>query len=264
VPVVEVDVDAADVELAADAVWQACPSAVSEVDLGDGRVRLTADVADPASLAARWNARVLEPDGDAYLDAWRAWATPQRAGRRLVLQPSWLGRAEAGPHDVVVLLDPGRAFGSGSHPSTRLVLAVLDEHLSGGERVLDVGCGSGVLAVAACLLGAASAVAVDVDPAAVDATTSNAEANGVGARVDASATPLADVPGAFDGVVANIGGQVLRDLAGDLRARVVTGGLLVLAGMLEVQAADVRAAYAGCAELERRASDGWVALALRG
>lgn len=255
--------DEADVELAADALWQALPSAVSETDLGGGRVRLTADVADLAWLAERWGARVLEPDGDAYLDAWRAWATPRRAGRRLLLQPSWLGVAEAEPHEVVVRIDPGRAFGSGSHPSTQLVLAILDEHLSAGERVLDVGCGSGVLAVAACLLGAASAVAVDLDPAAVEVTRANAETNGVGASVQASTTPVADVPGAFDVVVANIGGRVLREMARDLCARTTPAGLLVLAGMLEEQADDVRAAYAGCREVERRTSEGWAVLALR-
>jgi ribosomal protein L11 methyltransferase len=262
-PVVEVDVDATDVELAADALWQALPSAVLETDLGGGRVRLTADVADLARLAERWGARVLEPDGDAYLDTWRAWATPQRAGRRLLVHPAWLGTAEAEPHEVVVRIDPGRAFGSGSHPTTQLVLAILDEHLSGGERVLDVGCGSGVLAVAACLLGATSAVAVDLDPVAVEVTRGNAEDNGVGASVHASTTPVADVPGAFDVVLANIGGQVLLELAPDLGARTAPGGLLVLAGMLEEQADDVRAAYAGCGEVERRTRERWTVLALR-
>jgi ribosomal protein L11 methyltransferase len=263
VPVVVVDVDAADVELAADALWQARPSAVSEADLGGGRVRLTADVADVARLAEHWDARVLEPDGDAYLDAWRAWATPQRAGQHIVLVPSWLRAPVPHPRDVVVQIDPGRAFGSGSHPSTRLVLALLERHVSGGERILDVGCGSGVLSVTACLLGAASAVAVDVDPAAVEVTRANAEANGVAARVEASITPVADVRGDFDVVVANIGGRVLRELALDLQARTAPGGLVVLAGMLEEQAADVRAAYARCAEVARRTSDGWAALALR-
>ena len=255
--------DAADVELAADALWQAQPSAVSEVALGDGRVLLTADVVDVALVAARWGARVVEPDSDAHLDAWRAWATPLRAGRRLLLQPTWLAAAEPGPDDVVVLLDPLRSFGSGSHPSTQLVLAVLDDHLTGGERVLDVGCGSGILAVAACRLGAAAAVAVDVEEAAVAATTANAVANGVGELVDASTTPVAELAGAFDVVVANLGARVLRELVPVLQARVASGGLLVLAGLLDGQAAELRAAFTGWAEVERRAADGWVALVLR-
>jgi ribosomal protein L11 methyltransferase len=261
---VEVEVDAADVDLAADALWQAQPSAVSEVDLGDGRVLLTADVVDVARLAARWGARVVEPDSDAHLDAWREWATPLRVGRRIVLQPTWIPAVEPRPHEVVVRVDPLRSFGSGSHPSTRLALAVLDDHVTGGERVLDVGCGSGVLAVAACRLGAAAAVAVDVEEAAVATTTANAVANGVGELVDASTTPVADVTGAFDVVVANIGARVLRELAPVLEPRVARGGLLALAGLLDGQAADGRAAYAGLAEVERRAADGWVTLVLRG
>lgn len=262
-PVVELEVDAADAELAADALWQAHPSAVSEVALDGGRVRFIADVADVALVPPRWGARVVEPDSDAHLDAWRAWATPQRAGRRLVLQPAWLDAEEPGPDDVVVCLDPGRSFGSGSHPSTRLVLAVLDDHLGGGERVLDVGCGSGVLAVAACLLGAASATAVDVEPDAVIAAKANAEANGVAAQLDASTTPVAEVPNTFDVVMANIGARVLREIAPALRAKVAPGGLLVLAGLLVGQADEVLAFYPGCTEVERCSAEGWVAPVLR-
>lgn len=261
--IVRLDVAEADAELATDALWQGRPSAVSEEPLGDGRVRLTADPADPAGIDPRWPVEPIEVDGVAHLDAWRAWARPLRAGQHLVLHPAWLPVAEPAAADVVLLLDPGRTFGSGSHPSTRLVLAVLEDVLAGGERVLDVGCGSGVLAIAACRLGAASAVAIDIDPDAVEATASNATANGVAARVTASSDPLTAVGGSFDVVLANIGVRVLADLAADLVVRVAPGGLLVLAGLLTDQVDAVVAVCAGCREVERRDEDGWSASVLR-
>jgi ribosomal protein L11 methyltransferase len=261
-PVVEVEVAAADAELAADALWQAGPSAVSQVDLGDGRVRLQADVEDVARVDGRWGGRVVEPEGDAYLDRWRTWARPYRAGRRIVVHPAWLDAPAAGPDDVVIPLDPGRSFGSGSHPSTRLVLAVLEDVIQGGERVLDVGCGSGVLAIAACRLGAASVVAVDVERVAREATVANAAVNHVADQIDVRAG-LPEVAGPFEVVVANIGAAVLGDLATGLRALVAPGGWLVLAGLLVGQADGVVAAYAGCGEVERRAEGGWVAPVLR-
>lgn len=255
--------DAADAELASDALWQGAPSAVSEEAAGAGRVRLIADVTDLAAVPSPWTPRVIEPDSAAHLDAWRAWARPQRAGRRLVLQPAWLP-GDADPDDLVVRLDPGRSFGSGSHPSTRLVLAMLEDELRAGDRVLDVGCGSGVLAVAACRLGAASATAIDVDPDAPAVTDRNAQANGVASLVHASTTPLAEVTGAFDVVVANIGRRVLLDLAEPLRARLAPGGRLVLAGVLDAQVDEVVAAHRPCTEVGRRSADGWSVVLLRG
>jgi len=263
---VEVEVPAVDAEGAADVLWMARPSAVAERELDGGRVVLTADVAEPAildRLPPSCVVRVLELDGDAYLDAWRAWARPVRAGRRVVLHPAWLpDPGEVASDDLVVRLDPGRAFGSGSHPSTRLVITALEDHLHAGARVLDVGAGSGVLSVVACLLGAASAVAVDIDPAAIDATGANAVANGVNKRVEASTTPVNDVPGHFDLVLANIGARVLRDLAADLTLRVADGGTLVLAGLLDEQTDEVVAAYPTLHEVARLTEDGWTAAVL--
>jgi ribosomal protein L11 methyltransferase len=268
--VVQVDVPAGAAELAVDVLWQAGPSAVSEVDLGAGRVRLTADVADPArldGLPAACEVTVLDLDGDAYLDVWRAWARPVRAGRHLVLHPAWLPLpAEGAPgtaDDVTLLLDPGRAFGSGSHPTTRLVLGAIEALLAAGDEVLDAGTGSGVLAVAAARLGASAVVATDIDPAAVAATTANAAGNGVAGRIDVSTRPLATVPGEFDLVVANIGASVLRDLASDLAARVRPGGHLVLSGLLERQVDGVLERVPGFTEVERHTEDGWVAVVLR-
>ena len=255
--------DAGDAELAADALWEAGAGAVSELAAGAGRVRLIAEVADRERLAARWGAQVIEPDQAADLDAWRAWARPQRAGRRLLVQPAWLPLVDVDPADVVVVLDPGRSFGSGSHASTRLVLAALEDELRAGDTVLDVGCGSGVLAVAACLLGAGSATAIDVDVDAIGVTHQNAIANGVRSHIDASTRPVDEVPGRFDVVVANIGARVLRSLADPIRDRLAPGGLLVLAGLLDAQVDEVVAAYPTCREEDRRSLEGWGVARLR-
>lgn len=264
--VVAVEVDLPDAELAADVLWQTDPSAVGEEDLGNGRVRLTADISESGSLAdlpPSATVRVLELDGEDYLDRWRAWARPMRAGTRVVIQPAWLPVATTGPADLIVSIDPGRTFGSGAHPSTRLVLTAMEEHLTAGGRVLDVGTGSGVLAVTACLLGASVAVAIDIDPRAIDIAEANARANGVGDRIAVSTTPLDGVSESFDLVVANIGAAVLCDLAGELAQRVAPRGTLVLAGFLDDQARQVANAFATFEQLISLSEDGWSAAVLR-
>lgn len=259
-PVVDVVVSAADAELAADALWQAHPSAVEEHDLGDGRVRLRADVGDVALVDPRWSPALVTVD-DAALDSWRVHARPVRAGRRVVLHPAWLDEEPAGDADVVVRLEPGRTFGSGSHPTTRLAVAALEAHLQQGHRVLDVGTGSGVLAVAAVLLGAGEAVGIDIDPAAVEVVAANARANGVAGKVWATTEAVGSLAGPFDLVVANIGLRVLVDMAPALLA---TGaGHLVLTGLLEEQVDEAVAAYAAAHEVERVTDDGWTVVVLR-
>jgi ribosomal protein L11 methyltransferase len=236
---------------------------VSSEDLGDGNVRLVADVSAPAALDRRWRVEVAEVPEGAGLDGWREFARPVRAGRGVVLHPAWLPRPPVVEGAVVVVLDPGHAFGSGSHPTTRLCIAALEDALRGGESVLDVGCGSGVLSIAACLLGAAGSEAIDVDPAAVAATAANAAANGVADRLLVSDTPVEELVGAYDVVVANIGCSVLRGLRTALVERVSRGGVLVLAGFLDAQADEVLAAYAGYGEVDRRSEEGWTVLILR-
>ncbi|HKO66601.1 MAG TPA: 50S ribosomal protein L11 methyltransferase [Burkholderiaceae bacterium] len=186
---------------------------------------------------------------------------PTRISERLWIVPSW--HAPPDKHALVVRLDPGIAFGTGTHPTTRLCLAWLDATLSPGASVLDYGCGSGILAIAAAKLGARTVVGVDIDPQALAAARENSRANGV----DASYTDLhgfSQTAITFDVVVANILSNPLKLLAPLLAARVAPRGSLVLSGVLERQAEEVIAAYRSAdttlALSVWQSDDGWVCL----
>ena len=182
---------------------------------------------------------------------------PIRAGRKLWIVPTWHQPPEPGATNVV--LDPGAAFGTGSHPTTRLCLAWLEDQVAGGEIVLDYGCGSGILAIAAMKLGAARAIGIDVDPLAHDAARYNADCNNVAVEIgDASTASGTEA----DITVANILANPLRMLAPLLTARTRPGGRMALSGILADQAGDVIAAYAPGARLAIAGRDaGWVLLA---
>lgn len=193
---------------------------------------------------------------------WRRGFGPQRIGQRLLLQPSW-ERAPSQLGDVVVTIDPENAFGSGDHETTRLVLRILEQRIAGGERVLDVGCGSGILSIAAVLLGADSAIAIDVDPDAVVVTRRNASLNGVQPRIRCSTRPLGEVGGQYDVVLANIETHVLLGMADALRRRVAPDGYLILSGILRDEREMLLEAYRAM-ELESRLEEGsWCACVLR-
>ena len=182
-----------------------------------------------------------------------------RAGHRLVVQPP--GPRPPGP-GVDVVVDPGRAFGHGAHPTTRLALEQIDARVARGERVLDVGCGSGVLAVAALALGASSAVAVDVDPEARAATCANAARNGVADRL--AVLDDAAVTGRFDLVVQHAARPTPSPRCS---AAPAPGAPVVVSGLLERQLDDhvavaARAGLAPDRDPPARA-EGWVALSLR-
>ena len=168
---------------------------------------------------------------------------------------------------MVLALDPGMAFGTGLHPTTRLCLAMLEAVAdrgtrSAGARVLDVGCGSGILAIAAIRLGAARAVGVDTDPIAIEATAANAKRNGIARRIRARVGSLPSGEPAFDVVVANLIAGVLVPLAGPLRDELRPGGILVASGIFVDRETEVRAAFeAAGLVVDGRLDEGdWVAL----
>ncbi len=284
------DIDAAAAEVWADALMN---SGALSVDIADARAgtpaetplydepgsavttawpvsRLTVLFSAATNLAAALAAlaasgKVLPPHEtfsvpeQDWVRATQAQFTPLRITEALWIVPSWCEPID--PAAINLALDPGLAFGTGSHPTTRLCLRWLARELRAGETVLDYGCGSGILAIAACRLGAARVVGTDVDPQALSASRANALRNGVEAafltvdRLRGERIP-------FDVVVANILANPLVLLAPALAQRVRSGGRIVLSGILDAQAAAVIAAYRRWFNIAICASDdGWVALA---
>jgi ribosomal protein L11 methyltransferase len=203
-----------------------------------------------------------------WADAWRAYFPVMRVGRRIVIRPTWRrNRRSAG--DIVVALDPGMAFGTGLHPTTRLCLAGLERLADDGRlaaaRVLDVGCGSGILAIAALKLGAASALGVDTDPIAVEATLANARRNGLTRRLEARVGSLPTGEPPADVVLANLIAGVLVPLAPLLHDELRPGGMLLASGIFSDRESEVRDALeaAGLTIAGRTSEGDWVALEAR-
>ena len=182
---------------------------------------------------------------------------PMRAGERLWIVPTWHAPPE--PQAINIVLDPGAAFGTGSHPTTRLCLAWLEKNVRATTAVLDYGCGSGILGIAALRLGARAATGVDIDPQALESASYNASRNGVALQVVSATDSLAV---AADLTVANILANPLRMLAPLISAHTRSGGRIALSGILEAQREEVIRAYAPWAALEVQArEEGWVLIA---
>jgi len=251
------------------------PTAPSEIT-----VHLPDDEAAPAALEATERAlwhlqafglrpvgelRVRSVDEADWTDAWKAGYVPQRIGR-VVIVPSWLDEP-IGPDEVALRLDPGMAFGTGLHPTTRGCLTLLQAISPMPATVLDVGSGSGILALAAIRLGARQAVCYDTDPVAVEATLANARANDLGDRVMAQVGSLPSVPVGerYPLVLANLVAAVLIALAQPLAAHTGAGGTLLASGIIEGRAEEVLTALSAAGfALEGRLDDGeWASLHLR-
>jgi ribosomal protein L11 methyltransferase len=223
-----------------------------------------------------------------WADAWKRFFPVLRVGRRLVIRPTWR-RHRAEPGDVVLALDPGMAFGTGLHPTTRLCLGGLEwladrgglagpgsetpgsgtpgsGTLGSGAHVLDVGCGSGILAIAAVRLGAADALGIDTDPIAIEATDANARRNRLARRIRARVGSLPSGRPPFEVVLANLIAGVLVELAPGLGAELAPGGTLIASGVFVDRETEVRDAFSGVGlrVVERWAEGDWVALAATG
>jgi ribosomal protein L11 methyltransferase len=273
----------------ADALGETGALATDITDADAGTAEEQAVFGEPGAIAAPWpNARLtalfaagadvaallraacsragISPPPALTLDAladadWvretQAQFEPIRAGKRLWIVPTWCVAPEPGAINLV--LDPGAAFGTGSHPTTRLCLEWLEVQVRAGDRVLDYGCGSGILAIAAMKLGAAAAAGVDIDPLALEAAGYNAQVNGVPLDVRTAGETLdflADI------TVANILANPLRMLAPLLATHTAARGRIALSGILAAQADEVAAAYAPWFDIAVDARDGdWVRLA---
>ncbi len=197
-----------------------------------------------------------------WAEAWKEHYTPLRAGRRFLIVPSWIDPAEAGlrDDDRLLRLDPGMAFGTGLHPTTRLCLALMEDELQAGQRMLDVGTGSGVLAIAGLRLGAAEVLGVDIDPGAIEIARANAALNGLAPELAAGGIEAAGDGPPYDLVVANILVGILVELAPRLAERCRPGGRLIVSGILDTQAEQLRAALepAGFRWRADRAEGDWL------
>jgi ribosomal protein L11 methyltransferase len=269
------------------AVDPAKPAIVRAYLPGIDPARVEAALAEAATALGHLQAFGLRPIGELqtrlvreedWAEAWKSHFPVLRVGRRIVIRPTWR-RHRRRPDDVVLSLDPGMAFGTGLHPTTRLCLAALetlaDEGLlgsgratgrgagrDGSARVIDVGCGSGILAIAAGKLGAGEILGLDTDPIAVESTTANARLNGLTRRVHVRQGSVPSGDGPFDLVLANLIASLLVQLAVPLREEMAPGGRILASGIFRDREGEVRAAFvaAGLRLGRRWAEEDWVAL----
>jgi len=200
-----------------------------------------------------------------WANNWKQYYHTQRIGRRIVVTPSWEEYTPTGD-DVQMRLDPGMAFGTGTHDTTRLCLELLEECVTPATRILDVGTGSGILSVGGVLLGAPSALGVDIDPVAVKVANENAEINEVSDKTEFVCGDLTDkVHGQFEIVTANIVADIIIRLLSTVKNYLLKGGVLIVSGIIDTRADEVENACheAGFTTEKRLEHGGWVAIKLR-
>jgi ribosomal protein L11 methyltransferase len=233
-------------DLESDAVVDRAGAATVRAYADGDAASQAAGAAQAALVAAGIDAHVTATGvaEEDWAESWKEHFHVERFGERIVVVPSWR-EYTPGPDDVVLVLDPGMAFGTGQHETTRMCLEALERTVRPGMRVLDLGCGSGILGIAAAKLGAAEVLAVDIDVNCVRVTEENARANGVERIIGAAqgsmglAWPFDAPAGAFDVVVANIIARVVIEHASSLVAALKAGGRLIVSGVIGDRAREV-------------------------
>lgn len=196
-----------------------------------------------------------------WVNNWKQYFHPMPVGKRLLIRPLWIDDYDAQGRKVLSI-EPGLAFGTGSHPTTRLCLETMENYVTGGEDVLDIGCGSGILSVAALLFGASSAFGVDIDPLAVKTAVQNAAENGFETpQFRAVQGDLSDrVTGQYDVILANIVADIVMRLNTQVTPFLKPGGVYITGGIIDTREPEVLASFAenGFTVFERHESDGWL------
>jgi ribosomal protein L11 methyltransferase len=213
--------------------------------------------------------RTREVNEEDWANAWKDYFHVTHIGKRLVIRPSWREYAPR-PEEVVLELDPGMAFGTGLHPTTRMCLEQIEQRAKAGMRVLDVGTGSGILALAAAKLGAASVICIDNSSVAVESATANAASNKLSDKITVvlgilDEAEAAHVAGQYDMVLVNIIAHVIGGMAQQLARALVPGGLLIASGIIEARRDDAEPALlaAGLELIDQAMIDDWIALIMR-
>lgn len=231
----------------------------------DDRTQATRELIETALEAYEFTPTYVVIDEQDWAEAWKAHYHTTRIGERIVVRPEW-EEAEIQADDIEIVMDPGMAFGTGTHSTTRLCLMSIEEMMRPGLQVLDLGCGSGILSIAAAKLGASKILAVDIDPLAVKSTEENIVRNGVAAKITAQEGSLQSVVGSarrFDFLLANILARIIIPMCDEGLGQVVRpGGKAVFSGLIRTQEEEVRQALerAGLVPFNARYEGDWVAL----
>lgn len=261
-----------------DSLWSAGVQGVEEVDHGDGRVSLRSSFGVGRSetharlrdlLATHPRATWSVDDLDSVAtDTWKRYAQPVRITDDLWVAPMWHPERTDIEGRTVVCIDPGSTFGLGDHPTTRgsldlLVRIMRSDPAASSSRILDVGCGSGVLGITGLVLGAALALGVDINPASVPVSYANARANAVDSKWSVTLDDLSTIAPEFDLITANILAPVLIELANDIKRLLRPGGSLIISGVLVDRNAHVLQAFEPLEVVEELDVDGWATFVLR-
>lgn len=245
--------------LKSDKSVAACSIYVSEdKNLGEYISYINVRLADSGILP---RIDVLGTDEEEWSTAWKKYYKPTHIGKRLVVVPSWEAY-EAAPGEIIICMDPGMAFGTGTHETTRLCAELLEEYLVPGDRMLDVGSGSGILAICASKLGAAECEACDIDPVAVRTERENAQRNGCGNVNCFVSDLLSEVKASeYDIVTANIVADVIIGLSAEIRPYIKNGGLMIVSGIIDEREEEVDSAMksGGFVRVDRKRENGWCA-----